>query len=48
VLRDLDGKALGRLPGEGADARAHGAAMAANGDIYFGLLSGVVEKFAAQ
>lgn len=45
VLRDLNGKALERLPGEGANARAHGAAIAPNGDIYFGLLSGVVEKF---
>ena len=48
VLRDLNGKAVGRLPGEGANARAHGAAIASNGDIYLGLLSGVVEKFAAQ
>jgi hypothetical protein len=48
VLRDLDGKALGKLPGEGANARAHGAAIAPNGDIYLGLLSGVVEKFTAQ
>jgi streptogramin lyase len=48
VLRDLHGKALGKLPGEGANARAHGAAIAPNGDIYFGLLSGVVEKFTAQ
>lgn len=47
TLRDLDGKPLGRLPGEGADSRVHGAGIAANGDIYFGLLSGVVEKFAA-
>jgi len=48
MLRDLDGKAIGRLAGEGANARAHGAAVAANGDIYLGLLSGVVEKFVAQ
>jgi len=48
VLRDLNGKAVGRLPGEGANARAHGAAIASNGDIYLGLLSGVVEKFAVQ
>jgi DNA-binding beta-propeller fold protein YncE len=48
VLRDLDGKAMGRLPGEGANARAHGAALAPNGEIYFGLLSGVVEKFIPQ
>jgi len=48
VLRDLDGKATESLPGEGANARAHGGAMAANGDIYLGLLSGVVEKFVRQ
>jgi hypothetical protein len=48
VLRDLDGKAIGTLPGEGADSRAHGAAAAPNGDVYFGLLSGVAEKFVAQ
>lgn len=48
VLRDLNGKAIGKLPGEGANSRAHGAAMAPNGDVYFGLLSGVVEKFVAQ
>jgi len=48
VLRDLDGKALERLPGEGPDARAHGGAIAANGDVYIGLLSGVVEKFVRQ
>lgn len=45
VLRDLDGKALERLPGEGANARAHGGAIAANGDVYLGLLNGTVEKF---
>jgi DNA-binding beta-propeller fold protein YncE len=48
VLRDLDGKPLERLPGEGPNARAHGGAVAANGDVYFGLLSGVVEKFTRQ
>ncbi len=48
VLRDLDGKAIGKLPGEGANGRAHGAAIAANGDIYFGLLNGTVEKFVRQ
>ena len=48
VLRDLNGKPLERLPGEGPDSRAHGGAIAANGDIYFGLLSGVVEKFTRQ
>jgi DNA-binding beta-propeller fold protein YncE len=46
VLRDLDGKPIEKLPGEGA--RAHGAAVAANGDIYLGLLNGTVEKFVRQ
>lgn len=48
VLRDLDGKALERLPGEGANARAHGGAVAPNGDVYLGLLNGTVEKFVRQ
>jgi DNA-binding beta-propeller fold protein YncE len=48
VLRDLDGKALERLPGEGANARGHGAAVADNGDIYLGLLAGTVAKFVRQ
>jgi 6-bladed beta-propeller len=48
VLRDLDGKAIEKLPGEGADARAHGGAVAANGDVYLGLLNGTVEKFVRQ
>jgi hypothetical protein len=48
VLRDLDGKAIERLPGEGDNARAHGGAVAANGDVYLALLSGIVEKFSRQ
>ena len=48
VLRDLEGKALESLPGQGADARAHGGAVAANGDVYIGLLTGTVEKFVRQ
>jgi len=48
VLRDLNGKAIGKLPGEGANAQAHGAAVADNGDVYFGLLSGIAEKFTPQ
>ncbi len=48
VLRGLDGKAIEMLPGEGANARAHGGAVAANGDVYLGLLNGVVEKFVRQ
>jgi 6-bladed beta-propeller len=47
VLRDLGGKVIGRLPGEGA-TESHGAAVAANGDVYLGLLSGKVEKFVKQ
>jgi len=48
VLRDLDGKAIESLPGEGANARAHGAAIAENGDVYLGLLDGTVKKFVRQ
>ena len=48
VLRDLEGRAIESLPGEGANARAHGGAVAANGDVYIGLLSGTVEKFVRQ
>jgi hypothetical protein len=47
VLRDLNGAIIGRLPGEGS-SESHGAAVAANGDIYLGLLSGKVEKFVKQ
>jgi DNA-binding beta-propeller fold protein YncE len=47
TLRDLNGKILGRLPGE-SSVGAHGAAAAANGDVYLGLLSGKVEKFIKQ
>jgi DNA-binding beta-propeller fold protein YncE len=48
VLRDLNGKAIESLPGEGANARAHGGAVGANGDVYIGLLTGTVEKFVRQ
>jgi DNA-binding beta-propeller fold protein YncE len=47
VLRDLDGKVIGRLPGQGS-TDSHGAAVAANGDVYLGLLSGTVHKFVKQ
>jgi DNA-binding beta-propeller fold protein YncE len=47
TLRDLDGNVIGRLPGE-ASTGAHGAAVADNGDVYLGLLSGKVEKFVKQ
>src|SRR4051812_10171278 len=43
VLHDLDGKVIGRLPGEGS-TESHGGAVAANGDVYLGLLTGKVEK----
>ena len=45
--RDLDGKIVGRLPGEGSTG-SHGAAVADNGDVYLGLLIGKVEKFVKQ
>jgi hypothetical protein len=48
ILRDLDGKAIESLPGQGANGNAHGGAVAANGDVYIGLLSGTVEKFVRQ
>jgi hypothetical protein len=48
VLRDLDGKALEKLPGEGANSAAHGGAVAPNGDVYIGLLNGTVRKFVRQ
>src|SRR3954469_5535435 len=44
VLHDLDGKVLERLPGENSSG-AHGGAVAPNGDVYLGLLSGKAEKF---
>jgi DNA-binding beta-propeller fold protein YncE len=47
VLRDLSGSVIGRLPGEGS-TESHGAAVAANGDVYLGLLAGKVEKFVKQ
>ena len=47
VLRDLNGNIIGRLPGEGS-TESHGAAVAANGDVYLGLLNGTVEKFVKQ
>lgn len=48
VLRDLNGKAIETLPGEGPNARAHGTAVAENGDVYLGLLDGTVKKFVRQ
>jgi DNA-binding beta-propeller fold protein YncE len=45
VLRDLDGKAIGRLP-EGTGA--HGVGLAPSGDVYLAQLSGIVQKFVKQ
>jgi len=42
VLRDLDGKILGRLP---ASPGGHGVAVSDSGDVYIAQLSGVVQKF---
>ena len=44
VLRDLDGKVLGRLSGT-ATAGAHGVAVTPSGEVYLAQLSGVVQKF---
>jgi DNA-binding beta-propeller fold protein YncE len=45
VLRDLNGKVLGRLS---EATGAHGAAVADSGDVYLAQLSGVVQKFVKQ
>ena len=45
VLRDLDGKALGRLP---EASGAHGAAVDDAGNVYLAQLSGIVQKFVKQ
>ena len=42
VLRDVNGKAIGRLSEGGG---AHGAAVDAEGNVYLAQLSGVVQKF---
>jgi DNA-binding beta-propeller fold protein YncE len=44
VLRDLEGKALGKLPTD-VGGGAHGIAVSDSGDVYIGELSGVVQKF---
>jgi hypothetical protein len=46
VLRDLDGKILGRLGG--TTAGGHGVTVAPSGDVYIAQLSGVVQKFVKQ
>ncbi len=45
TLRDLDGKAIGRLPDAMA---AHGVAVSASGDVYLAQLSGIVQKYVKQ
>jgi DNA-binding beta-propeller fold protein YncE len=46
VLRDLDGKVLGKLPTDvGGAGGAHGIAVSDSRDVYVGQLSGVVQKF---
>jgi DNA-binding beta-propeller fold protein YncE len=47
ILRDLDGKVLGRLSGPGTTG-AHGVAATDSGDVYLAQLSGVVQKFVKQ
>ncbi len=47
VLRDLEGKVLGRLPGPGV-AGGHGVAVTDAGEVYIAQLSGVVQKFVKQ
>ena len=46
VLRELDGKVIGRLPN--ATGGHGGMAIAENGDVYIAQLSGVVHKFVKQ
>jgi DNA-binding beta-propeller fold protein YncE len=45
VVRDLNGKPLGRLP---EATGAHGVAVADSGDVYLAQLSGVAQKFVKQ
>lgn len=45
ILRDLDGKAVGRLP---RAIGGHGVAVTDSGDVYIAQLSGVVQKFVKQ
>jgi len=49
VLRDLDGKVLGKLPTDvGGAGGAHGIAVTDAGDVYVGQLSGRVQKFVKE
>jgi DNA-binding beta-propeller fold protein YncE len=45
VLRDLNGKVLGRFPEAQA---AHGVAVDASGNVYLAQLSGIVQKYVKQ
>ena len=45
VLRDLDGKVMGALPG---NPGGHGVAVTDSGDVYIAQLSGIVQKFVRQ
>lgn len=45
VLRDLNGKAIGILPGAGSP---HGVAVSDSGDVYLAQLSGVVQKYVKE
>jgi len=45
VLRELDGKVVGQLPG---NPGGHGVAVSESGDVYIAQLSGVVQKFVKQ
>jgi DNA-binding beta-propeller fold protein YncE len=47
ILRDLEGRVLGRLPGPGVGG-GHGVAVTESGDVYIAQLSGVVQKFVRQ
>jgi DNA-binding beta-propeller fold protein YncE len=47
ILRDLDGKILGRLDGPGV-AGGHGIAVTDSGEVYIAQLNGVVQKFVSQ
>src|SRR5436190_4352393 len=49
VLRDLEGKVIGKLPTDvGGAGGAHGIAVSASGDVYVGQLSGKAQKFVRQ
>jgi DNA-binding beta-propeller fold protein YncE len=44
ILRDLDGKVLGRLNGPGV-AGGHGVAVTDSGEVYIAQLNGTIQKF---